>query len=1250
MAESREYSLSHPQKRILYSQMRYPVTSFANLAGSVIFSEEVVDFVLLEKAINGVVERYDALRIRLRESVDYEVKQYVSNVRDLKLEVIEKAPLKEWMLLQSRMAFSLFDSDLFYFALVNGSDNRGGYYFKFHHIICDAMSVSSINRQINKLYKALVARDKPILEGDIPSYIEFLDREQQYLGGEQYQADKAFWLNEFKDIPEAVDFEKQGLFNHIQSERKVFNLGEALTGKIDGFCKENNTTVFRFLMAVFYVYFFRTTGNQDLVLGTGHHNRVSKRERDVVGMTVSTVPVRVTINAEMDFLTHLKVVTEKVTHCLAHQSYPFDLLVADLRENGCEPGHLLNIMLNHIPSQTGDYLVERYTPGCDPGMLNIKINPNQLAQGHPLEIGIDYRIELFHAEDIDGLMSRLEVLIKDILTHPNKQLSHLEIMPEDEQDWLLHQSKGPYEAADHEGCFHSHFREQALKTPNNQALVFKDQSYTYGQLNHLTDQLAETIRSKGIKPDDKVAIMTERSAEFVIGLLAVFKVGAAYLPIDPSSPQERIDFMLTDSQALLLLSQKTLKDKALHFKGEWVDLWDETAYTECKDESCAMDNPTDAAYVLYTSGTSGTPKGVVIEHKSLYNFCVWYRQFYELTEGDHQAAFCNFTFDVSLGELLPPLLVGATVHILPEEIRLSPEAINQYFEEERISVACFPTRVGEIFTEATDNQSLRVLTLVGERLQKVKKSSYKIVNAYGPTEATIYATATYLQEEADHISIGKPLPNTWAYVVDKQGRLLPRGMAGELWLSGVQIAREYLNLKQLTHDKFSANPFATSEQNQRIYKTGDLVRWLPDGNLDFIGRRDGQVKIRGFRIEFSEIESQLMQMPDVKEAVVLGPGINAFVVLVDPIDLEALKIKLRLKLPDCMIPDRIIQVQSIPLTPTGKTDQVALGKILAMEIHKIQEVIVAAKTVTEQKVLTLWTELLQLKEISVTKSFFDLGGNSLLAIRMSVMIKKNFQLNLPVSILYGENTIEKLARVIDGKNTGDHSLVVCLQKGQGKDPLFCIHDFSGEVIIYYNMVNHLKDDQALYGIRYPRDFDPRKQNLEALAAEYIKQMKTVHPRGPYRLVGYSAGGIIAYEMAQQLLEQNEQVQRLALLDTPNYRAYPKSIEHIFRNVARYAFNWLGVLSFRDKLRFARVGFAGFEAQKSMQLLLSGYLPKKYKGKLILFKASKRRMPMDQYLGWHAFAQSIEVYEISGNHVSIINEENFKKIVEVITNE
>ncbi|HBS60840.1 MAG TPA: non-ribosomal peptide synthetase, partial [Firmicutes bacterium] len=524
---------------------------------------------------------------------------------------------------------------------------------------------------------------------------------------------------------------------------------------------------------------------------------------------------------------------------------------------------------------------------------------------------------------------------------------------------------------------------------------------------------------KGVKPDDRVAIMVSRSAEIMIGALAIMKAGGAYLPVDPDYPAERIRYMLADSGAQVLLSQGHLKNKAEGFSGVWLDLDDEGLYAGEGTEIDSINKPSDLAYVIYTSGSTGKPKGVMIEHRNLINLCCSHNLSYNLTDADNSAAYIAFGFDGSVVSMFPPLAVGACLHIIPEEIRLLLDELNRYFEDNRITITVLPTQFAEQFVELVDNKSLKALVTGGEKLKVYNHRHYLLVNEYGPTENTVDATAFPVDKSYANIPIGKPRHNVWAYVVDKQGCAQPVGVPGELWLGGAQVARGYLNRPELTAEKFVANPFAAGEENARVYKTGDLVRWLPDGNLEFLGRIDQQVKIRGYRIELGEIEQQLLQHPGITEAVVLdcdeaggAKFLCAYAVVAAELEDGALKAFLGRELPDYMIPAYFIWLDRIPMTVNGKVDKRALREM--SKDFSARTEYVAPRNEAEEKMAAIWREVLDVEQVGIDDDFFSLGGHSLKATRLAAVVQKSFGVRMPITELFQQPTVRQLCQAVAG--------------------------------------------------------------------------------------------------------------------------------------------------------------------------------------------------------------------------------------------
>lgn len=1356
MGKNKCYPLSHPQKRVWYTELLNPGLSLSNMAGLVILPSLKVDMSLLEASINLVISRHDSLRLRMLEAGPYELKQYFANHQYKTLDIVRNN-VRRWALEKSKEAFNLIDHDLYYFALFEEPGLGAGYYFLYHHIICDALSISLINKEIYENYCSLLEKENRALvdgvKGNNPlepvSYLEFLDRDRSYLDSEKYKEDQKFWHSEYTSPPDPFSFNKVSKGQTLATDRMIYSLGQDLSDKIQVFCKGHNISLFRFFLSLLYLYLGALYDKKDLVISIGHHNRISKRERQLVGMTVSTLPVRVRLSDDMEFLSFLDQVSSKVSLCLSHQAYPFDLLAGFIRSKAIDPKQLLLVSFNQIPSLTEDYRVQRFSPGADPAALNIKLNPNQRAKDAPIELAVDYRLDLFSYCEIEKMQGRLKFLLSQVLEKPGLLLRDIDIVPAEEKRDLLARASGEIIDYNKDKLIHQLIEERAIKRPDKLALVCGKDQYSFKELSQRSNQLARVLRERGIRPNSLVAIMMERSCDYLIGLLAILKAGGAFIPIDPSLPDQRLRLILREARPALLLSHCPLKERALSLTGPCLNpdkgsrpcpdqqLYqnmdgspnprpDQQVYQSIEDgPSSYLDSQprqntdddyipstdtypflsideeyiygmdhrsleninclSDLAYLIYTSGSSGKPKGVKIRHENLLNFCQWAKDFYELDEGDIHAAYCNFAFDVSIGELLAPLMLGSTVHIIHEDLRLSIRLLNDYLNRHRITIATLPTRVGVLFMEE-ENRSLRLLTVCGEKLNYFKDQSYQIVNAYGPSEATIYATAFKVDKNYDNIPIGYPISNSWAYVVDSEGRLLPQGSAGELWLAGENIGSAYLNDQALTDKSFISNPFKSCDLNPIVYKTGDLVRQGEDGRLEFLGRLDQQVKIRGIRIETAEIEIELLKNPRIRKALVVKSdffkkeSLLAFIEADQGIDLAGVKREIGLVLPPYMIPDRLIRLEELPMTANGKVDYRALETKLEQlkEDEKKAFVKERPKTEAEKKLSLIWERLLDIKGVKAGDSFFDLGGDSLTIMVLSLKIEEAFKVEIPPHLLFKENTLEKQATLIESRArpqfTGDalsrigqaaepfdNSLNIIELAGspkpinEGKGPIFCIHDITGELLSYAFLADFLGQTQPVYGIRPQKNRKKENPSIEELATSYIETIKTIQPEGPYSLIGYSSGGAIAYEMARQLYIKNDKLALLVLVDTPNYSKYP--VGNIYIMAIKNVLPWLTDLPIRrlpylawfavKKVLRMFSGSEGYSPSRA-RAAINSYQPKPYPGRLLLFRTSWKTKKRGQDLGWEGKARlGLEIIPASGNHISVMNKNNSRQLAEQI---
>jgi amino acid adenylation domain-containing protein len=759
-------------------------------------------------------------------------------------------------------------------------------------------------------------------------------------------------------------------------------------------------------------------------------------------------------------------------------------------------------------------------------------------------------------------------------------------------------------------CIHELFREQAERTPDAVAVVYQGRELSYRQLDNRSNQVAQFLRKLGVECEALVAICLERSPGMVVGLLGILKAGGAYVPLDPSYPPERLAFMLEDTQAQVLLTNRSLHPMLRKTSAKTVylepDLRDIDHHSTVAPTNLVT--PANLAYVIYTSGSTGKPKGVLVEHAGMVNLVFQHRELYGTREGIRISQTANASFDSMGSEIWPALLSGATLCIASNEVRTDPELLQRWLIDQRITVAFATTVIAERLLALSwpeEEIALLVLRFGGEWFRGRpgnRRYPFKVYNEYGPTEDTVWTTvAEVVDENASGTNIGRPITNHRIYVLDKNRKPVPVGETGELCIGGVGLARGYLNRPELTAEKFIANPFG-EDKTERLYRTGDLVRCLADGSLEFLGRIDSQVKIRGYRIEPGEIEVVLSRHSSVQECVVtvretpLGDKqIVAYVVAHGSLNEDAteglahpemaeeqqalpanrnelLAPKLRnyllSKLPDHMVPSAYVFLHKLPLTPNGKLDRRVLP-----EPRPSRSRFVEPQTPLQRELAKIWQNVLAVERVGLEDDFFELGGHSLLAISMVSEIRRILGKRLPLATLLEAATIEKLAATLQAQDWKlTWSPLVAIQPHGSRPPFFAVHGLSGEVMFYRELAQHLGQDQPLYGIQSEGSDGGsiRYRSMETIARYYIDEIRRVQPCGPYYLGGYCIGGLVAFEMARQLRVAEEQVACLVLLepDPPPYRG-------TLRKRMQLVLDETAVLPSSEKLRY----FTGRIAQK-----------------------------------------------------------------------
>ncbi|MEH1768063.1 MAG: amino acid adenylation domain-containing protein [Nostoc sp.] len=834
-------------------------------------------------------------------------------------------------------------------------------------------------------------------------------------------------------------------------------------------------------------------------------------------------------------------------------------------------------------------------------------------------------------------------------------------------------------------CIHQMFEMQVERSPQAIAVVCENTQLTYRQLNQRANQLAHHLRTLGVGPEVLVGICVERSLEMIVGLLGILKAGGAYVPLDPAYPSERLAFILEDTQTPVLLTQEKFLNNLPPHQAQVVCLdsnWQGNIQNN-QENPVNEATPDNLIYVIYTSGSTGQPKGVMIAHRGICNQLHWKQTTFGLTQTDKVLLTISFSFDPSVWQIFWPLCFGGQLFMARPAGHQDTAYLVKVITEQQITVLALVPSILRVLLEEKGIENCRFLrhiicggeALPGELLERFFAQlnlDNVLHNCYGPTEASIDTTFWTCQRGTNYAiaPIGRPITNAEIHILDENLQPVAVGESGELHIGGIGLARGYLNRPGLTIDKFILDPFS-SKPGARLYKTGDLARYLSDGNIEFLGRIDHQVKIRGFRIELGEIEAVLRQHLSVKEAVVISreevQGDKRLVAyltlnLEQTVKVEQLRRFIQQKLPIYMMPSAFVILTAFPMTPNGKIDRRSLPEP-AQTRQQAEETFVPPSDEIELKLARIWEKVLGIKPIGIKDNFFDLGGNSLLSIRLFAQVQKAFKKDMPLAILYQNPTIEQLAIIIRQLEFSPSLPSLVPIKANGfKPPLFLCQGFS----LYQSLVPYLDSEQPVYALisEDGQGMPIRFNGIEELASRYINEIRTFQPEGPYLLGGHSFGGVIAFEMAQQLLSQGQQIALLALFDsyvpsTIKKGSVSKSLSYNLNQLLKIGPAYLlkygierlskkyGNFALKNKfIRIKKLQYLVSQAAyfKLVKEYATKYIPQPYLGRITLFMASDRRFQDEPELGWTKLANGgLEIHEIPGDHISIFQEPSIRLI-------
>ncbi|MEC1645475.1 fengycin non-ribosomal peptide synthetase FenC, partial [Bacillus halotolerans] len=923
------YGLTHAQRRVWFTELLEPGTSICNLTACVKFRGDV-DLDALQLALNLSISRNDAIRFQLTEGIESESEPrlYLAEYKGLSLEIIdftnaEMTETEQWIHDQARIPFKLLDSPLYQFYLLRIHPHEIWLYAKFHHIIMDGISLNLMGNQIINLYQK-IKKGEPIPDEQEPSYISYIEKERQYLQSSRFEKDHLFWTQTYQQPPvyHSLTGQSTSQKQSTSASRDTITLSPYLAHTIQAFCEEQKISMISLFMASFYICISRITSKTDLAIGTYYGNRGSKAEKEMLGMFVSSLPIRKTVDSDADFLSFVRSVGREQLSVMRHQRFPYNLLVNELRKEHKDLHNLIGISMQYHPLQWQkaddlNYETALYFSGYTANELSVQIQ-ERIDTG-AIQLNFDYQNILFSLEDIKRIQHHLLTLLENALQNPHSTIKELDMAEKHEKEKVLYEFNRTKAVSPAASTLHGLFERQAALTPDRTALRFSGGSLTYAQLDMYANRLAARLTAHGITKESIVGVLSERSPDMLTAVLAVLKAGGAYVPLDPAYPEERLSYMLKDSGAALLLTQPGLKAPVFSGKTLEVDMT-ALANEESEYHSLHQADSDSLAYVIYTSGSTGRPKGVAVEHRQAVSFLTGMQMQFPLEEDDIIMMKTSFSFDASVWQLFWWTLSGASAYLLPSGWEKDPALMIKAIREEGVTTAHFIPAMLNSFLDQAEIEAPRSLKRVfagGEPLAPHTAARFasllpetSLVHGYGPTEATVdaafYACDPELDRDRLRLPIGKPVPGVRLYVLDPYLAVQPVGVAGELYIAGAGVARGYLNRPELTEERFLDDPFYPGE---RMYKTGDLARWLPDGQVEFLGRLDDQVKIRGYRIEPGEIEAALRSIEGVREAAVTvrtESGEAELCAYAEGLGRNEVRKQLEALLPGYMIPAHII--------------------------------------------------------------------------------------------------------------------------------------------------------------------------------------------------------------------------------------------------------------------------------------------------------------------------------------------------------
>lgn len=1167
------FPMSKGQESLWYVHQTAPLTSAYNIASTVTIYN-AIDLTLLEKAINSCIKRHPALSTSYSLEHEKNIQRIQTDIKikikKSHVETLSDIDLKSQIEYDYSQPFDLTQAPIIRANVYQKSTDEVVFMLVIHHIGFDASSLWILMEELGEIYQAL-QQDRPsALNAPADSYRDFTAHQIQLLTSKKGDKTKNYWLDKLSgDLPPlTLNIAKPRLaVQSYQGKTHYFEISKQLSTTINSLAKHEGVTAYTVMLSAYYLLLHRHSAQDDICILSPTVGRNQPQFMRTVGYFVNPVVMRTNLANNPTFTDLLANVNETVLEGLAHQDYPFSSLIEALnpkRDASYSPLSQTSFVFQKTASN--DEFSHVWQPGKEGNKvswagLEIAQYPlNQQEGQFELELEVidngtsffgvfKYNDALFDAKNIEMLTAHLQALLSEIVTTPSKKINQYSILTPVEAELIKQWNNTDVTYPDVESL-HQLFEQQVVSAPDNIALTFENESLTYHQLNKRANQLAHFLIVQGVTVETKVAICMNRSIEMVVSLLAIIKAGGAYVPVDPNYPEQRVAFLIKDANSPLLLTQENLINQLPVIETNMIAV-DLLLLGDMLDTNPNVTiNANNLAYMIYTSGSTGNPKGTMNNHAGICNRLQWMQAQYKLDSSDTVLQKTPFSFDVSVWEFFWPLMTGARLVVARPEGHKDTNYLVDLIITEKVTTLHFvPSMLSLFLTHelAQSCSSLKRVICSGEALNYELQQRFfdqftqtELHNLYGPTEAAI--DVTYWQCTNDYsaniVPIGKPIANIKIHILDDNMQPVPIGVNGELHIGGIGVARGYHNRTDLTDAKFISDPFSLSP-NAKLYKTGDLVRYLADGNIEYLQRIDNQIKLRGFRIELGEVEALICRCDAIKESVVLkrtnttGDDYLVAYVTCDDNTLTESDVLTRAAkvLPAHCLPSAVILLDNMPLTPNGKTDHKQLPK------HSFEQediYIIPPRTPLERNLLTLWRELLNIENISINDNFFALGGHSLLAVKLMASIESQFNEKLPLSSLIQSPTIEKLAQHINKGAQDNWKSLVAIQAKGTKKPLFFVPGGGGNILYFYALAEQLGNEQPFFALQaqgLDGVTDPLT-SLQEIAAKAIAEIKEVQPEGPYILGGHCVGGLIAFEISQQLRTHGDTIEKLIILDAP----------------------------------------------------------------------------------------------------------------------